>query len=280
MKSRFALPPLRCFLPLPWKTSGIILALFGITALASAQVNKSIPDPFERLNGEIERTADEQLAQMNQNIAHVPGEFSIRAPISVETPSPAPVSINVSISHDRVDTAEQRLERLGVNAREIFDAAGVPDELLVVAGVESGFDPRALSPKGAVGIWQFMPITARQYGLRVDWQIDDRLNPELETHAAAQYLRDLHLKFGDWLLALAAYNAGEDMVQTAIERNGTTDFWTLRQQQHLPEETRAYVSAVLGVTYATDNRTRRVHWEHPAVLTGKGVELFAQSDSK
>ena len=141
MKNRFALPPLRCFLTLPWKTSGIILALVGITALASAQVNKPILDPFERVNGEIERAADEQLSQANKNITHVPGEFSIRAPISVETPLTAPNSVNVSISQDRVNTAEQRLERLGVNARGIFDAAGVPDELLVVAGVESGFDP-------------------------------------------------------------------------------------------------------------------------------------------
>jgi membrane-bound lytic murein transglycosylase D len=114
-----------------------------------------------------------------------------------------------------------------------------------VAQVESNWKPFALSPKGAFGLWQFMPATARRYGLRVDALRDDRADMEKATRAAARYLRDLHLRFGDWALALAAYNAGEDAVQKAMERGESNDFGNLSRQKLLPAETRAYVPAVL-----------------------------------
>jgi hypothetical protein len=103
----------------------------------------------------------------------------------------------------------------------ILQQEGMPSGLLSVALVESGFHPFATSPKGAKGIWQFMPDTARRYGLRVESNIDYRTNPEFSTKAAAQYLRDLYRQFGDWKLALAAYN--------------------------LPRETANYVTAVMSL---------------------------------
>ncbi|HEV8383969.1 MAG TPA: lytic transglycosylase domain-containing protein, partial [Candidatus Acidoferrales bacterium] len=133
------------------------------------------------------------------------------------------------------------------DAARIFEEEGVPLELLVVAEVESGFNPLALSPKGARGPWQLMPATAQRFGLRVNGQTDERVHPERSTRAAARYLRELYAQFGDWELALAAYNAGEQRVASAIERGGTRDFWQLAQQQLLPEETRRYVPAVLGL---------------------------------
>ena len=125
-----------------------------------------------------------------------------------------------------------------------FKAEGVPVELLAVAWVESRFNPTALSPKGARGAWQFMPETARLYGLRVGDGYDDRTDLVLSTRAAASHLADLYRRFGDWPLALAAYNAGPDRIEVAMARARTRDFWGLRPW--LPDETQDYVPAVLG----------------------------------
>jgi soluble lytic murein transglycosylase-like protein len=122
----------------------------------------------------------------------------------------------------------------------------VPIELLAVALVESGFNPLALSPKGARGIWQLMPATAQRYGLTVEPMNDHRTSPEHSTRAAARYLRDLYRQFGDWKLALAAYNWGEDKVQRVINRTGIRDFDELTRRGLLPLETRKYVPAVLA----------------------------------
>jgi hypothetical protein len=122
----------------------------------------------------------------------------------------------------------------------------LPVEALSVALVESGFNPLALSPKGARGLWQLMPATARRYGLTVEAANDHRTDPEHATRAAARYLRDLYTMFGDWELALAAYNAGEGRVARAIERAGVRDFDELSRRGLLPLETRNYVPAVLA----------------------------------
>src|SRR6185369_6905822 len=122
----------------------------------------------------------------------------------------------------------------------------LPVEVLSVALVESGFNPLAISPKGARGIWQLMPDTARRYGLLVALGDDQRTHPERATRAAARYLQDLYRTFGDWELALAAYNAGEGRVQRAIELAGARDFNELARRKLLPLETRNYVPAVLA----------------------------------
>ena len=128
----------------------------------------------------------------------------------------------------------------------ILRAHGLPPDLLGVAAVESGFNPAALSPKGARGLWQLMPETARRYGLAVEPGRDDRLDPVKSTHAAARYMNDLYAQFRDWPLTLAAYNAGEGRVERALERRGGNDFWTLRRHAALPNETLRYVPAVLS----------------------------------
>jgi soluble lytic murein transglycosylase-like protein len=141
---------------------------------------------------------------------------------------------------------------------------GLPAELVGAAVVESGLDPWALSPKGARGLWQLMPDTARRYGLLVDSQRDERLDPVKSTHAAAQYLSDLHAQFHDWPLALAAYNAGEDRVEHALEQLGARDFWTLSRHAALPDETRRYVPAVLARVEAFPD-PRNFRWLQAAI---------------
>jgi hypothetical protein len=128
----------------------------------------------------------------------------------------------------------------------ILEEERVPVGLLGVALVESGFNPYALSPKGARGIWQFMPATAERYGLAVGPGGDLRTHPEHSTRAAAKYLRDLYAMFGDWKLALAAYNAGEGRVQRIIKKTGIRDFDEMSRRGLLPLETRKYVPAVLA----------------------------------
>jgi membrane-bound lytic murein transglycosylase D len=126
----------------------------------------------------------------------------------------------------------------------VFRSRGLPDELAYTAMIESGFNPRAVSRVGAKGLWQFMAPTARLYGLRVDRWVDERLDPEKSTVAAASYLRDLHTRYGSWELAQAAYNAGAVTVDRAVRKTGSTDFWTLAKTKLLKRETKDFVPAI------------------------------------
>jgi membrane-bound lytic murein transglycosylase D len=139
-----------------------------------------------------------------------------------------------------------RLNLLRPVVDTILRRHGVPAELAAVILVESGGRANALSPKGARGLWQLMPETARRYGLRVDEIRDDRLDLFSATDAAARYLHDLYAEFGDWKLALAAYNTGEANVGSAILKAHTQDFDQLATQGMLPFETRNYVPRVLA----------------------------------
>jgi membrane-bound lytic murein transglycosylase D len=146
-----------------------------------------------------------------------------------------------------------RLAGLRPALEPILAQEGVPPGLLAMVLVESAAQPNALSPKGARGLWQFIPETAARYGLLVKPRQDDRLDPAVSTRAAARYLRDLHARFADWELALAAYNAGEQAVSQAVLRAGTANFDALSQARLLPEETRVYVRAVLDAMALLDN---------------------------
>jgi membrane-bound lytic murein transglycosylase D len=130
---------------------------------------------------------------------------------------------------------------------------GVPQDLLYLAQAESGFHPLAVSRVGARGIWQFMASRARGYGLHHNMYEDDRQDPEKSTRAAAHHLKDLYNQFGDWYLAMAAYNSGPGTVQAAVRRTGYADFWELYRRNVLPKETRNYVPIILAVTIIAKN---------------------------
>jgi membrane-bound lytic murein transglycosylase D len=135
----------------------------------------------------------------------------------------------------------------------ILGEEGLPQELIFVAQAESGFQPRAMSNKKCVGLWQFATFRGREYGLNQALGLDDRMDPEQATRAAAHHLRDLYTHFGNWNLALAAYNCGPGCVDHAVMRTGYADFWTLRRLNVLPKETSNYVPVILAMTIMSKN---------------------------
>ncbi|HYG97595.1 MAG TPA: LysM peptidoglycan-binding domain-containing protein [Terriglobales bacterium] len=149
----------------------------------------------------------------------------------------------------------------------ILKEEGVPQDLIYLAQAESGFHPIALSRAGARGMWQFMASRGVGYGLKRNWWIDDRQDPEKATRAAARHLKDLYAQFGDWYLAMAAYNSGPGNVQKAVQRTGYADFWELYRRGVLPGETRNYVPIILAITIMSKNPAQygldRVRWDKP-----------------
>ncbi|MGZ4816553.1 MAG: LysM peptidoglycan-binding domain-containing protein [Terriglobales bacterium] len=137
--------------------------------------------------------------------------------------------------------------------RRILKEEGVPQDLIYLAQAESGFHPMALSRAGARGMWQFMAGRGSGYGLARNWWVDDRQDPEKATRAAARHLKDLYNQFGDWYLAMAAYNSGPGNVQQAVQRTGYADFWELYKRNVLPAETKNYVPIILAVTIIAKN---------------------------
>lgn len=135
----------------------------------------------------------------------------------------------------------------------ILKQEGVPQDLIYLAQAESGFHPLALSRVGARGIWQFMAVRAKGYGLERNMWVDERQDPEKATRAAAQHLKDLYNQFGDWYLAMAAYNSGPGTVQSAVKRTGYADFWELYKRNVLPKETRNYVPIILAEAIMAKN---------------------------
>jgi membrane-bound lytic murein transglycosylase D len=130
---------------------------------------------------------------------------------------------------------------------KIFNGYGLPVELKYLAVVESDLKTSAVSKVGAKGLWQFMPQTARDLGLKITYKYDERTHAYKSTVAAAKYLKDLHNQFGDWLLVIAAYNSGPGPVMSAIKKSGSKNFWAI--QSYLPEESRGHVKRFIGAHY-------------------------------
>ena len=163
------------------------------------------------------------------------------------TPQPPESKSLPLLQKETPSAGSAQIQGLDALVQPILTREGVPNQLAAVIQVESGGNPLALSPKGARGLWQLMPNTARRYGLRVDDHLDERLDLEKSTESAARYLRDLYAQFGSWPLALAAYNTGELNLQRAIDHARSRDFTTLSALGYLPLETRNYVPSVLAV---------------------------------
>lgn len=180
-----------------------------------------------------------------------------------ETRSDLPLIINDYVAgyinfystrgHGTLERALTRSGRYRDMISRVLKQEGVPQDLIYLAEAESGFEPLALSRAGARGMWQFMGSRAAGYGLQRSWWIDERQDPEKATRAAARHLRDLYNQFGDWYLAMAAYNSGPGNVQQAVRRTGYADFWELYKRNVLPKETKNYVPIILAFTIMAKN---------------------------
>ena len=166
----------------------------------------------------------------------------------------------------------------------IFAELGLPQELIYLSLVESGFKPRAYSRARASGPWQFIRSTGRMYGLKVNWYVDERRDPMKSTVAAARHLRDLYDQFGSWPLAMAAYNAGAGKIGRAIQKSGTRDFWKIAKTRFIRRETRHYVPKFMALTmiatdparFGFDAKAEGIH-QYEEIHIGKPVHLRSVS---
>jgi len=215
----------------------------GPTASAASAVAADVDsDAFRR---DLEAAYDHILARSSTDVREGLEVVDIEAAASIDIPEHRTIDSAVRLFSGRMkESIQTSLMRSG-RYRKLIDRAleaeGLPKGLAYLPVIESAYLPTLTSRAGAYGIWQFMPATAREYGLRVDWWIDERADPELSTRAAARYLKDLHRMFGDWSLALAAYNCGPGRVRRTLDSAGATTFWHLLEEGLLPKETRGYV---------------------------------------
>jgi membrane-bound lytic murein transglycosylase D len=163
---------------------------------------------------------------------------------------------NTTKGRNTVINAWRRGGRYKEMILRILAEEGVPQDLFHLAQAESGFQPTAVSRAAARGMWQFMHYTAPLYGLKRSWWVDDRQDPEKATRAAARHLKDLYNQFGDWWLAMAAYNSGAGNVQRGVQRTGYADFWELYKRNVLPNETKNYVPIIIAMTIVAKNASQ------------------------
>ena len=174
-------------------------------------------------------------------------------PLTVSDPVLGYVHYFSNRGHRTLIAGTERSGRFRPMIQRILAEEGVPQELIHLAQAESGFMPRAMSRKAAKGLWQFLPWRGREYGLIETAYTDDRMDPEKATRAAAHHLHDLYNEFGDWYLAIAAYNCGPGTVEKAVRQTGYADFWELRNRGALPAETANYVPIILAMTIMEKN---------------------------
>lgn len=169
-------------------------------------------------------------------------------PMAMNSEVRAHIRLYLRIMSRRLDLTLMQQERFFPIFQEALDRYGVPDEVKYLTIVESALNPEATSRVGAAGLWQFMYNTGRVYDLEVNSVLDERRDPVASSYAAARYLRDLHDVFGDWTLAIAAYNCGPGNINKAIARSGgKRDFWEI--YYNLPRETRGYIPSLIAVIY-------------------------------
>lgn len=207
------------------------------------------PAPIDEANNitfpvdpNIRAKAQQQLASTHSDL-----------PLMLTDPVVSYINYFSSRGHGTIERALIRRGRYMDMISRIFREEGVPQDLVFLAQAESGFQPLALSRAGARGMWQFMPFDGLKAGLQRNWWMDERQDPEKSTRAAARLLRDLYAQFGDWYLAMAAYNSGPGTVQRAVQRTGYADFWELYKRNVLPGETRNYVPIILAMTIMAKN---------------------------
>lgn len=202
--------------------------------------------PLDSLKDITSFLSPEEAEKERQRIQKVVGHISYDIPIAL---NPKVLGFIEAFQTRIRDEFESGLKRSGGYLpliKSIFRDAGLPEDLAYMAHQESAFKTNAYSRARAKGMWQFMSFTGRKYGLRIDPWIDERGDFEKATRAAAAYLKDLYARYGDWYLAMAAYNAGEGKIDRAVARARTKDFWAIAKTRYIRVETKSYVPAILA----------------------------------
>ena len=257
-------------------------------------VESQVPEDAEALDPEIATTPEaveqEDLTQAEQAVLN--SRFGLLFDLESHETKDVGLFFNY-YNHKARKTMVRWLERSQAylpHVRRVFTKYGLPQDLVLLPFVESGYNVRAYSWAGAGGMWQFMRGTGRLYGLKSDWWIDERRDPYKSTDAAARHLRDLYDKFGDWYLALAAYNAGEGKISRALKQAKCDDFFELTEKNRklsrrnrLKRETRHYVPKFIAISKIFQNLDtlgfEPVSWdkeeEMVAVEVPGGTDLLA-----
>ncbi|HEU4472347.1 MAG TPA: lytic transglycosylase domain-containing protein [Flavisolibacter sp.] len=227
---------------------GFLLLLPNVAAVKSEPL-VATKEVRARLVSSEWRTADTLIVQQIID--------SAAAPLKADTVMAPQIELNknaVKFVKGFLKKEDESLRKVRERSRTYFKLIdtvlskyGLPLELKYLAVIESELKATAVSRVGAKGMWQLMPTTARELGLKITKKYDERTNVYRSTVAAAKYLKALHAEFGDWLLVIAAYNGGPGTVYNAIRKAGTRNFWAL--QAHLPMESRAHVKRYIGAHY-------------------------------
>lgn len=244
------------------------------------------PSPLEEIAAAANLPANPEVQQKAAaELLHIPHDL----PLTVN--QPVLTFLNFFQTRRGRSIIEHSLARSGRYmdmVQRVLKEEGVPQDLKYLPLPESGYQPRATSRVGARGLWQFMPGTARLYGIKINRWEDQRMDPEASTRAAAEHLRDLYAMFHDWYLALAAYDAGSLTVARAIERTGYADFWQLYRLNAFPSiETKNYVPIMLAMTLvAKDPELYGVHVSDPeqpikmdSFKPGRSLDLRLAADA-
>jgi membrane-bound lytic murein transglycosylase D len=226
------------------------ILLFFIPACATFIANKEAP-PQETAAAQEEKTPleigeEEKTLPVEIEEAKKEKEVTFDIPIVINDQVEAFIEYFRTTHRKPFALWLQRSGRYIPMMKEVLKANGLPEDLVYMALIESGFNPKAYSRRRASGPWQFITRTGKRYGLDVDWWIDERRDPEKSTIAAARHLKDLYDQFSCWYLAAAGYNAGAGKIARAIQRYRTEDFWELTKHKYLKRETRHYVPKMIA----------------------------------
>jgi membrane-bound lytic murein transglycosylase D len=242
------------------RSSLLACALVALAACAPSRAARPAAEPTPSTAEPEEIGAGPALVEESRVAPARPdllGDAAYDLPVVANSWVEAELGFLVSQRHEVIGRWLERADHYEEHVVRVLEEEGVPTDLHHLAMIESGYLPTARSRAGAVGLWQFMPATGRQMGLRIDDLVDERMDPVRSTRAAARHLRWLHGYFGgDWALAAAAYNAGSGRVARSMQRFDAGDFWDLAMRGDLAAETKHYVPRLYAMTIIGRNRTR------------------------
>ncbi len=253
-----------------FRKNTLILSAFYIAMLLSGCATTSPQNASTAANDDPDATypssAEEGKSGSRVVFMSPTGEIIVQGVKLKNTQFDYPVTINAGVEkwvdyftgrgRKHFEKYLERSELFIPYIRPILKQHGLPEDLVYLAMIESGFNNHARSFAKAVGPWQFISATGKRYGLAVNWWIDERRDTRKSTISAAEYLKDLYGMFHSWELAAAAYNAGEAKIAKAIRRYGTADFWSIARQKYLRPETRNYVPKIIAAALIAKNRTQ------------------------